>query len=126
LFLHARIVYNQYPCILIKGFLKKQPGNGLALIPKRSDSFLWWRDNSLEREGRKARPTPTDLRSVPAEVHAFESHPSHFLSLIRGERGEEHQLFDMSNLIRDEAGEEHISVLQPVKSHQMIYETGKF
>ena len=46
-------------------------------MERRSDSFLWWRDNSLEREGRKARPTPTDLRSVPAEVHAFESHPSH-------------------------------------------------
>jgi hypothetical protein len=29
-------------------------------------------------EGRKARPTPMDLRSIPAEVHAFESHPSHF------------------------------------------------
>ena len=29
-------------------------------------------------EGRKARPTPMDLRSIPVEVHAFESHPSHF------------------------------------------------
>ena len=29
-------------------------------------------------EGRKARPTPMDLRSIPAEVHAFESHPSHY------------------------------------------------
>jgi hypothetical protein len=28
-------------------------------------------------EGRKARPTPMDLRSIPVEVHAFESHPSH-------------------------------------------------
>ena len=54
-----------------------------------SDSFLCLRDNSLEREGRKARPTPTDLRSVPAEVHAFESHPSHFQRLTRAKRGEE-------------------------------------
>jgi hypothetical protein len=30
-------------------------------------------------EGRKARPTPMDLRSIPVEVHAFESHPSHFV-----------------------------------------------
>jgi hypothetical protein len=32
-------------------------------------------------EGRKARPTPMDLRSIPVEVHAFESHPSHFVVL---------------------------------------------
>jgi hypothetical protein len=31
-------------------------------------------------EGRKARPTPMDLRSIPVEVHAFESHPSHFVA----------------------------------------------
>ena len=63
------------------------------------------RDNSLEREGRKARPTPTDLRSVPAEVHAFESHPSHLSNLIRDETGEERKLFDQLNLIRAETGE---------------------
>ena len=33
--------------------------------------------NLYRREGRKARPNPVDLRSTPAEVHAFESHPSH-------------------------------------------------
>jgi hypothetical protein len=69
--------------------------------PGGSDSFLGWRAKSLEREGRKARPTPTDLRSVPAEVHAFESHPSHFSRLIRAERGEERG-----------------SVLRPVEFHQ--------
>ena len=34
-------------------------------------------------EGRKARPTPMDLRSIPVEVHAFESHPSHFFSFCK-------------------------------------------
>jgi len=51
--------------------------------PGRSDSFLWYTDNSVEREGRKARPTPMDLRSIPVEVHAFESHPSHFFTVFR-------------------------------------------
>ena len=53
----------------------------LFRITKRSDSFLCCTDNNVEREGRKARPTPMDLRSIPAEVHAFESHPSHFFVL---------------------------------------------
>ena len=35
-------------------------------------------------EGRKARPTPMDLRSIPVEVHAFESHPSHFSYWVNG------------------------------------------
>ncbi len=38
--------------------------------------------NNTMCEGRKARPTPMDLRSIPAEVHAFESHPSHCYNFL--------------------------------------------